>query len=54
MLSANIVIQLSQELGSVWVVANLDKREAKAVLRDLVTVKTTSPVDDDAFYVVGY
>jgi len=53
-LTADILIYFSQKLGSIRIITNLNERDAEAVGRNLVSVKTASAIDDNVLHIVGW
>jgi len=53
-LTADILIYFSQELGSIRIITDLNERDAEAVDRNLVLVKTASAIDDNVLHIVGW
>jgi len=53
-LTADILIYFSQELGSIRIITDLNERDAEAVGRNLVSVKTASAIDDNVLHIVGW
>jgi len=53
-LTADILIYFSQKLGSIRIITNLNERDAEAVGRNLVSVKTASAIDDNVLHIVSW
>jgi hypothetical protein len=50
---ANVIIQLLQVFSCIGIIPDLDKRDAKAMLRHLVTIKAASTLYNDTINVIG-
>jgi hypothetical protein len=48
-----LVIQFSQSLGGVLIVAYLNELDAQLAQRDVFRIQTTSKLDDDRLEVIG-